>query len=60
MATTAKQDVVCTIVLNLNRETKNTYRFDDPNEDSNLPSVYVKKGVFGGSAPDSITVTVTK
>lgn len=57
MATTAKQAGV-TVSLVLNRETKNTYRFDSPDEDSVIPSLYVKKSAFGGKAPEQITVTV--
>lgn len=56
MATTAKATV--TVTLTLNRETKNTFRFDDANEDSAIPSLYVKKNAFNGKAPESITVTV--
>lgn len=55
--TQAASDIV-TVTLALNRETKNTYRFDDPAEDSVLPSLYVKKSAFPKGAPESVTVTV--
>lgn len=57
MATRAQAQEV-TVTLTKNRETKNTYRFDDPNEDSVIPSLYVKKSAFPNGQPDSITVTV--
>lgn len=57
MATRSQtQDV--TVTLTKNRETKNTFRFDDPNEDSLIPSLYVKKSAFPNGAPESVTVTV--
>lgn len=62
MATTTNQKAATsptvTVILHLNRETKNTYRFDDANEDSAIPSLYVKKAAFKDGAPESITVTV--
>lgn len=54
----ATQAPTVTVTLALSRETKNTFRFDDPSEDSVLPSLYVKKSAWKGQAPDSVTVTV--
>lgn len=47
-----------TVTLALNRETKNTYRFDAPEEDAAIPSLYVRKGAFPNGAPESVTITV--
>jgi hypothetical protein len=55
--TAAKASTV-TVTLEFSKETKNTFRFDDSNEDSAIPSLYVRKSAFKGTAPTSITVTV--
>ena len=59
MVTKAQTTPLVTVNLNLNRETKNTFRYDDPNEDSPVPSVYVKKAALKDGAPESITVTIS-
>jgi hypothetical protein len=47
------------VVLELARETKNTYRFETDVEDAVINPLYVQKSAFSGEAPQSITVTVT-
>lgn len=47
-----------TVTLVKNRETKNTYRFDSADEDSPIPSLYVRKSAFPNGQPESVTVTV--
>jgi len=44
--------------LTLTRTTKRTYRFDNPDEDSELRTPYVQQTMFPHGAPGSITVTV--
>ncbi|KKL20568.1 hypothetical protein LCGC14_2454110 [marine sediment metagenome] len=45
-------------ILTLTRTTKHTYRFDNPDEDSDLRTVYVQQTAFPNGAPEKITVTV--
>ncbi len=45
-------------VLQLTRTTKNTYRYDNGDEDSDLKTVYMMQTAFPGGAPQSITVTI--
>ncbi len=44
--------------LTLTRTTKHTYRFDNPDEDSDLRTVYVQQTAFPAGAPPTIKVTV--
>ena len=46
------------ITLQLARTTKNTYRFEDANEDSVLRVLYVQQSAFPAGAPKEITVTI--
>lgn len=60
MVTKATTTNLVTVNLNMSKETKNTFRFDDPDEDSPIPSVYIKKSALKDGPPESITVTVSK
>ncbi len=45
-------------ILNLTRTTKNTYRYDNGDEDSELKTLYIQQTAFPDGAPDRITVTI--
>ncbi len=48
-----------TVTLEKSKETKGTYRFDSPNPDAAITSIYVRKSAFdGGAAPKRIVLTV--
>lgn len=44
------------IVMTLKKSTKGTHVYG--NEDSAIPSVYIRKEVFGGTTPQEILVTI--
>ena len=44
------------IIMTLKKSTKGTHVYG--NEDSAIPSVYIKKEIFGGTTPDKIKVTI--
>ena len=46
------------VTLQLARTTKNTYRFEDAEEDSALRVLYVQQSAFPNGAPKAVTVTV--
>ena len=45
-------------LLNLTRTTKNTYRFDNEDEESALRIVYVQQTMFPAGPPPIIKVTI--
>ncbi|KKN17570.1 hypothetical protein LCGC14_0964360 [marine sediment metagenome] len=45
-------------ILTLTRTTKNTYRYDHPDEDSNLRIIYVQQTMFPSGPPERITVNI--
>ena len=45
-----------TITMTLKKSTKGTHVYG--NEDSAIPSVYIKKEIFGNTVPDAIIVTI--
>ncbi len=45
-------------ILTLTKATKNTYRFDNEDQESDVRTLYVQQTAFPGGAPQSITVTV--
>ena len=45
-----------TINMTLKKSTKGTHVYG--NEDSAIPSVYIKKEIFGGKTPQEITITI--
>lgn len=48
-----------TVTLEKSKETKGTYRFDSPDPNAPVTSIYVRKSAFGGSAvPSRIVLTV--
>jgi hypothetical protein len=50
-----------TVTMEKSNETKGTYRFDSPDPDAPITSVYVRKAAFtGGSVPARILMTVTE
>lgn len=50
-----------TIVLEKSKETKGTYRFDSPDPNAPITSVYVRKSAFdGGAVPTRIALTVAE
>ncbi len=50
-----------TVTFEQTKETKGTYRFDSPNPDAPITSVYVRKSAFGGgSVPKRIVLTVAE
>jgi hypothetical protein len=50
-----------TVTLEKSKETKGTYRFDSPNPDAPVTSIYVRKSAFnGGAVPSRITLTVAE
>jgi len=58
--TATTQANLVTVSLLHTKETKNTYRFDSPEDDCPIPSLYVRKSAFkGGTVPESITVVVS-
>ena len=44
------------INMTLKKSTKGTHVYG--NEDSAIPSVYIRKEIFGGETPQEITVTI--
>jgi hypothetical protein len=47
------------VTLEQGKETKGTFRFDSPDPDAAVTSVYVRKSAFeGGPAPRRITLTI--
>ena len=46
------------VSLALARTTKNTYRFEDADEDSVCRVLYVQQSAFPGGAPKAVTVTI--
>jgi hypothetical protein len=50
-----------TVTLEKSKETKGTYRFDSPNPDAAITSVYIRKSAFeGGAVPERIVLTVAE
>ena len=50
-----------TVTLNKGKETKGTYRFDSPDPNAPITSVYVRKSAFeGGAVPQRIVLTVAE
>ena len=45
-------------LLNLTRTTKNTYRFDNEDQESDVRTLYVQQTAFPHGAPDTIKVTI--
>ena len=45
-----------TITMTLKKSTKGTHVYG--NEDSAIPSVYIRKEVFGGQTPQEIIITI--
>lgn len=51
-----------TVEFELDRETKNTYRFAETVEQDETPvigTLYVQKSAFDGAAPESLTVMIS-
>lgn len=48
-----------TVVLNFDRETKNTYRYSTDAEDVPVTQVYVNKSALDGAKPGVLTITLT-
>jgi hypothetical protein len=47
------------VALEKGKETKGTYRFDSPDPNAPITSVYVRKTAFeGGAVPERIVLTV--
>lgn len=44
------------ITMTLKKSTKGTHVYG--NEDSAIPSVYIKKEIFGGKTPEQIYITI--
>jgi hypothetical protein len=44
--------------LKLERDTKGTFVFKNDEDNAPIPSLYIKKAVFKGDAPKSITVEI--
>jgi hypothetical protein len=50
-----------TVTLEKGKETKGTYRFDSPDPNAPITSVYVRKSAFvDGAVPARIVLTVTE
>ncbi len=50
-----------TVTLEKSKETKGTYRFDSPDPNAAITSIYVRKSAFdGGKVPPRITLTVAE
>ena len=50
-----------TVTLEKSKETKGTYRFDSPDPNAPITSIYVRKGAFdGGKVPARITLTAAE
>lgn len=47
-----------TVDLELERETKNTYRYSTERADAAISPLYINKSAFDGEAPKRIRVTV--
>ncbi|HEX5228767.1 MAG TPA: hypothetical protein VFW44_13705 [Bryobacteraceae bacterium] len=48
-----------TVTLDKGKETKGTYRFDSPDPNTPITSIYVRKSAFDGAAvPKRIVLTV--
>ena len=48
-----------TVVLNLTRETKNTYRYDAADEDAPVGNIYVQKKAMPGGAPPELELRLS-
>lgn len=55
---TAKAPIYARVELTFVRETKNTIRFDADVKGAVIPTLYVSKDAFLGSAPARVSVTV--
>jgi hypothetical protein len=50
-----------TVTLDKGKETKGTYRFDSPDPNAVITSIYVRKTAFdGGAVPTRILLTVAE
>ena len=50
-----------TVTLEKSKETKGTYRFDSPDPNAPITSIYVRKTAFdAGKVPSQITLTVAE
>ncbi len=50
-----------TVTLEKGKETKGTYRFDSPDPNASITSIYVRKSAFdGGAVPKRIVLTVAE
>jgi hypothetical protein len=50
-----------TVTLEKSKETKGTYRFDSPDPNAPITSIYVRKSAFeSGQVPARITLTVAE
>ncbi len=48
-----------TVTLDKGKETKGTYRFDSPDPNAAITSIYVRKSAFdGGAVPERLVLTV--
>lgn len=58
-AVAIRTEPIAKVVLNVVRETKNTFRFEAEDETAPVALLYVNKSVFeDGKAPDQITVEI--
>lgn len=44
--------------LTKSRDTKGTYVYKNEEDNSPIPSLYIKKSAFKGDAPEAITVSI--
>lgn len=61
VAKATNTDVVAEVTLVFERDTKNTYRYEEVTEDGDSPilrTVYLPKSLLGKKPPATITVTV--
>ena len=58
IAESASQKTFVT-VLELARETKNTLRFENHDDNAPINPLYIQKAVFGGVTPTKVLISVT-
>lgn len=50
-----------TVTLEQSKETKGTYRFDSPDPNAAITSIYVRKSAFdGGAVPKRLVLTIAE
>lgn len=51
-------EIVTRVTAKLKKETAGTYVYADESDDSDIPTIYIKKKAFEGAPPKSIKIII--